>query len=121
MTIDEKIASYTEKVESKKQKLAEVVATIDKKKAVAKSLSNDIESLTKSIFDMEAQRLFCMLKDKGIGIGTVIEAVTTGIFDKEECAINSTNENGADNSAEEIKQEEITDEISGSGKALGNA
>ena len=121
MTIDEKIASYTEKVESNKQKLAEVTAAIEKKKAAAKSLSNEIESLTKSIFDMEAQRLFGMLKDKGIGIGTVIEAVTTGVFDKEECAINSTNENGSDNSAEEIKQEEITDEISGSGKALGNA
>ena len=121
MTIDEKIASYTEKLEVKKQKLAEVVATIDKKKAVAKALSNEIESLTKSIFDMEAQRLFGMLKEKGIGIGTVIEAVTTGIFDKEECAINSTNEIGTDNSAKEIKQEEKTDEIIGSGKALGNA
>ena len=112
MTIDEKIASYTEKLEGKKQKLAEVTAAIEKKKATAKSLSNEIESLSKSIFDMEAQRLFGMLKDKGIGIGTVIEAVTTGIFDNENCAINST---------EQIKQEEKTDEISSSGKALGNA
>lgn len=112
MTIDEKIASYTEKLEGKKQKLAEVTAAIEKKKAVAKSLSGEIESLTKSIFDMEAQRLFGMLKDKGIGIGTVIEAVTTGIFDNENCAINST---------EQIKQEEKTDEISSSGKTLGDA
>lgn len=112
MTIDEKIASYTEKLEGKKQKLAEVTAAIEKKKATAKSLSNEIESLSKSIFDMEAQRLFGMLKDKGIGIGTVIEAVTTGIFDNENCAINST---------EQIKQEEKTDEISSSGKTLGDA
>lgn len=121
MTIDEKIASYTEKLEGKKQKLAEVMATIDKKKAVAKALSNEIESLSRSIFDMEAQRLFGMLKDKGIGIGTVIEAVTTGIFDNEKCAINSTDENGAINSTEQIKQEEKTDEISSSGKTLGDA
>ena len=51
MTIDEKIASYTEKLEGKKQKLAKVVATIDKKKAVAKALSNEIESLTKEEVD----------------------------------------------------------------------
>lgn len=121
MTIDEKIASLTEKAETKKKKLSAVTAVIEKKKAVAKSLTSEIETLTKNIFDLKAQRLFGMLKDKGIGIGTVIEAVTTGIFDTENCAANGTEENGAINSTEQIIQEEKTDEISGSGKTVGDA
>lgn len=67
------------------------------------------------------QEQFGYSEAKGIGIGTVIEAVTTGIFDNENCAINSTDENGARNSTEQIKQEEKTDEISSSGKTLGDA
>ena len=58
-----------------------------------------------------------MLKDKGIGIGTVIEAVSTGIFDENSAA--DGKENGAINST--IEQEEHKNETGSSGKTVGNA
>lgn len=119
LNIDEKIAAYSEKVEVKKKKLDEITAVIEKKKTAAAALKADIDALSRNIFELEAQRLFSMLKDKGIGIGTVIEAVTTGIFDNENCAINSTDENGAINST--IEQEENKNETGSSGKTVGNA
>ena len=110
MNTDEKIAAYSEKVEVKKKKLDEINTVIEKKKAAAAALKADIDALSKNIFELEAQRLFSMLKDKGIGIGTVIEAVSTGIFDDENSAINST-----------IEQEENKNETGSSGKTVGNA
>ena len=107
MNTDEKIAAYSEKVEVKKKKLDEINTVIEKKKAAAAALKADIDALSKNIFELEAQRLFSMLKDKGIGIGTVIEAVSTGIFDDENSAANSK-ENGAINST--IEQEENKNE-----------
>lgn len=119
MTIDEKIAALTEKIEAKKQKLSEITAVIKKKKAESKVLNSEIDSLTRSIDELDAQRLICKLKSKGVGITSVIEAVDAGVFDNENAA-NSTTENGAINSTT-AEQEEKPDEISGSGKALGNA
>ena len=110
MNTDEKIAAYSEKVEVKKKKLDEINAVIEKKKTAAAALKADIDALSKNIFELEAQRLFSMLKDKGIGIGTVIEAVSTGIFDDENSAANSK-ENGAINST--IEQEENKNESTG--------
>ena len=95
MNTDEKIAAYSEKVEVKKKKLDEINAVIEKKKTAAAAL-----------------------KDKGIGIGTVIEAVSTGIFDDENSAADSK-ENGAINST--IEQEENKNETGSSGKTVGNA
>ena len=68
MNTDEKIAAYSEKVEVKKKKLDEINTVIEKKKAAAAALKADIDALSKNIFELEAQRLFSMLKDKGIGI-----------------------------------------------------
>ena len=118
MNTDEKIAAYSEKVEVKKKKLDEINTVIEKKKAAAAALKADIDALSKNIFELEAQRLFSMLKDKGIGIGTVIEAVSTGIFDDENSAANSK-ENGAIHST--IEQEENKNETGSSGKTVGNA
>lgn len=118
MNTDEKIAAYSEKVEVKKKKLDEINAVIEKKKTAAAALKADIDDLSKNIFELEAQRLFSMLKDKGIGIGTVIEAVSTGIFDDENSAADSK-ENGAINST--IEQEENKNETGSSGKTVGNA
>lgn len=117
MNTDEKIAAYSEKVEVKKKKLDEINAVIEKKKTAAAALKADIDALSKNIFELEAQRLFSMLKDKGIGIGTVIEAVSTGIFDENSAA--DGKENGAINST--IKQEENKNETGNSGKTVGNA
>lgn len=117
LNIDEKIAAYSEKVEVKKKKLDEINAVIEKKKTAAAVLKADIDTLSKNIFELEAQRLFSMLKDKGIGIGTVIEAVSTGIFDENSAA--DGKENGAINST--IKQEENKNETGSSGKTVGNA
>ena len=116
MNTDEKIAAYSEKVEVKKKKLDEITAVIEKKKTAAAALKADIDALSKNIFELEAQRLFSMLKDKGIG--TVIEAVSTGIFDNENSAADSK-ENGAINST--IEQEENKNETGSSGKTVGNA
>lgn len=118
MNTDEKIAAYSEKVEVKKKKLDEINSVIEKKKTAAAALKADIDALSKNIFELEAQRLFSMLKDKGIGIGTVIEAVSTGFFDNENGAADSK-ENGAINST--IKQEENKNETGSSGKTVGNA
>lgn len=118
MNTDEKIAAYSEKVEVKKKKLDEINAVIEKKKTAAAALKADIDALSKNIFELEAQRLFSMLKDKGIGIGTVIEAVGTGIFDDENSAADRK-ENGAINST--IEQEENKNETGSSGKTIGNA
>lgn len=117
LNIDEKIAAYSEKVEAKKKKLDEITAVIEKKKTAAAALKADIDSLSRNIFELEAQRLFSMLKDKGIGIGTVIEAVSTGIFDENSAA--DGKENGAINST--IEQEENKNETGSSGKTVGNA
>lgn len=117
MNTDEKIAAYSEKVEVKKKKLDEINAVIEKKKAAAAALKADIDALSKNIFELEAQRLFSMLKDKGIGIGTVIEAVSTGIFDNENSAADSK-ENGSNST---IEQEENKNETGSSGKTVGNA
>lgn len=117
MNTDEKIAAYSEKVEVKKKKLDEINTVIEKKKTSAAALKADIDALSKNIFELEAQRLFRMLKDKGIGIGTVIEAVSTGIFDENSAA--DGKENGAINST--IKQEENKNETGNSGKTVGNA
>ena len=116
LNIDEKIAAYSEKVEVKKKKLDEITAVIEKKKTAAAALKADIDALSRNIFELEAQRLFSMLKDKGIGIGTVIEAVSTGIFDENSAA--DGKENGAINST--IEQEEHN-ETGSSGKTVGNA
>lgn len=117
LNIDEKIAAYSEKVEVKKKKLDEITAVIEKKKTAAAALKADIDALSRNIFELEAQRLFSMLKDKGIGIGTVIEAVSTGIFDENSAA--DGKENGAINST--IEQEEHKNETGSSGKTVGNA
>ena len=117
LNIDEKIAAYSEKVEVKKKKLDEITAVIEKKKPAAAALKADIDALSRNIFELEAQRLFSMLKDKGIGIGTVIEAVSTGIFDENSAA--DGKENGAINST--IEQEEHKNETGSSGKTVGNA
>ena len=118
MNTDEKIAAYSEKVEVKKKKLDEINTVIEKKKTAAAALKADIDALSKNIFELEAQRLFSMLKDKGIGRGTVIEAVGTGIFDDENSAADRK-ENGAINST--IEQEENKNETGNSGKTVGNA
>ena len=117
MNTDEKIAAYSEKVEVKKKKLDEINTVIEKKKTAAAALKADIDALSKNIFELEAQRLFSML-NKGIGIGTVIEAVGTGIFDDENSAADRK-ENGAINST--IEQEENKNETGNSGKTVGNA
>ena len=117
LNIDEKIAAYSEKVEVKKKKLDEITAVIEKKKTAAAALKADIDALSRNIFELEAQRLFSMLKDKGIGIGTVIEAVSTGIFDENSAA--DSKENGAINST--IEQDENKNETGSSGKTVGNA
>ncbi len=116
MTVAEKIISLNEKLARKQEKLAETNASIERKRNAAKALNSEIEAIKKSLFDLNMEQLFSMLKDKGIGIEEITEAVTAGIFDKpetvEDCAINST---------KNMKQEEKTDDISGSGETLGNA
>lgn len=118
MTIDEKICAINGKIVAKKKKLAEVSASINKKKAMEKTLTSEIDALEKKIFELEAQQLFNMLNDKEIDITRVINAVNSGIFN--ECATDITTENGAINSTT-AEEEEKSDEISGSGKALSNA
>jgi septal ring factor EnvC (AmiA/AmiB activator) len=115
MTIDEKIAVLTEKAAAKRQKLANITESIERRKNTAKVLNSEIEALAKNIFDLEAERLFAVLKEKEISVAEIVEAVSAGIFDSnsaENCAINNT---------ENIMQEEMTDEIDSSGKTVGNA
>lgn len=111
--IDDKINALAEKVAIKQKKLADVLQVIEHKKNTAKILSAEIENLLKSIFDLEAQKLFSKLKNKGVGITSVIEAIDAGVFDNDTF-------NG-NNIAQNDEQEESTDEISSSGKTIGNA
>jgi len=112
LNIDERITSLNEKAAVKRKRLAAIMQDIEKKKAVAQALTAEIKGYEKNIFDLEAQRLLDKLKSKGVGITSVIEAVEAGIFDEKSCAINST---------EQKTQEDKTDEISSSGKTVGNA
>lgn len=93
MNIDERITSLNEKAAVKRKRLAAIMQDIEKKKAVAQALTAEIKGYEKNIFDLEAQRLLDKLKSKGVGITSVIEAVEAGIFDKDDCAINSTTDN----------------------------
>lgn len=113
MTIEEKLAGLNDKLKTKQAKLNDITASIEKKRSEAKKLTDELDKIKKEISCLETEKLTNLLKSRNIGIETVIEAVSAGIFDD--------NNGGAVNGTENITQEEKTDEISGSGKTVGNA
>ena len=124
--IKSKIADLRAKETAKKKRFDELTAKSEALKNQLKTLSKELSDIAGEIRKLEMQSLIKTLENKGIGVSEVEKAVEAGIFGTEDIAAlaetvtetRSEDEIDHDNTDE---QEENSDEIGSSRKALGNA
>lgn len=129
--VKEKIADLRVKAQAKQKRYDELAAKSEALKSQLKTLGKELSDITGEIKKLETQSLIQTLESKGIAVSEIEEAVAAGIF-AANTSTDATDEAAADNStpteppAERDtyitnEQEETSDEIGGSRKALGNA
>ena len=124
--IKSKIADLRAKETAKKKRFDELTAKAETLKNQLKTLSKELSDIASEIRKLEMQSLIKTLETKGIGVSEVEKAVEAGVFGTEDIAAlaetitetKSEDESDRDNTDE---QEEISNEIGSSRKALGDA
>lgn len=114
-TFNERLKTQNRKLAEKQKQLDKLNKTIETARESIKVINREIGEIKDEINTLETRILTEAISQRGISVAELAAAIETGTF-------NPDNKNGAENNTDStLTEKEVTDEVSGSGKALGGS
>lgn len=121
-TFAERLNKQNRILAEKQKQLDKLNKTIETARENIKLITREIGEIKDEITALETRILTEAISQRGISVAELAAAIETGTFIPEKPPDIPENKNGAESSTDNtLTEKEVTDEVSGSGKALGGS
>ncbi|MBD5156115.1 MAG: aminoacyltransferase [Butyrivibrio sp.] len=118
-TFNERLKTQNRKLAEKQKQLDKLNKTVETARESIKVINREIGEIKDEISALETRILTEAISQRGISVAELAAAIETGTFIPEKPPDSkSSTENSTDKT---LTEKEVTDEVSGSGKALGGS